>query len=233
LLLDYLRHADCYYVKNGKPTIEPGNIRLAIRPLRQIYGHTPARDFGPLGFKAVRKAMIDAGLCRSEINRRVGRIVLAFKWAVSEEIVPPSVHQALQAVNGLRRGRADVRESEPVKPVPDALVDTLRPHVSRQVWAMVELQCLAGMRPGEVVTMRTIDVDTLGRVWVYIPETHKYAQSSDMAIRQAEYKQRQIDRVHARFLSALRTRAQVRKLALPALQVNIGANQVNMVEARS
>jgi hypothetical protein len=32
----YLRHADADYVKNGKPTVEPGNIRLAIRPLRQL-----------------------------------------------------------------------------------------------------------------------------------------------------------------------------------------------------
>src|SRR5262249_17490861 len=49
----------------------------------------------------------------------------------------------------------------------------LRPHVSRQVWAMVQLQRLTAMRPGEVVTMRTIDVDTSGRVWVYVPESHK------------------------------------------------------------
>jgi hypothetical protein len=35
----YLRHADAYYVKNGKPTVEPGNIRLAVRPLRQVMGN--------------------------------------------------------------------------------------------------------------------------------------------------------------------------------------------------
>lgn len=88
MLLSYLGHVDGYYVKNGKPTVEPGNIRLAIRPLRQLYGNTPARDFGPLGLKAVRKAMIDAGLCRIEINRRIGRLIRAFKWAVSEEMAP-------------------------------------------------------------------------------------------------------------------------------------------------
>ena len=65
-------------------------------------------------------------------------------------MIPPSVHHGLKAVSGLRRGRADVRESEPVRPVPDAFVDAIRPHVSRQVWAMVELQRLSGMRPGEV-----------------------------------------------------------------------------------
>jgi integrase len=169
----YLDHADSYYVKNGKPTVEPGNIRLAIRPLRQLYGHKLAREFGPVALKAVRVAMVEGDICRSEVNRRIGRIVRAFKWAVSEELVPPSVHQALQTVPGLRRGRADVRESEPVKPVPDAFVDAIKPHVSRQVWAMVELQRLTGMRPGEVCSMRTIDIETSGRSWIYTPERHK------------------------------------------------------------
>jgi hypothetical protein len=35
-----------------------------------------------------------------------------------------------------------------------------------------------------------------------------------------------------RFLSAIRTLAQVRKLALPTLQVNIGQNQVNVAESK-
>lgn len=173
MLLAYLGFADSYYAKNGRPTKEPEDIRYAIRPVRQLYGHTLARDFGPLALKAVRKAFIDAGLCRNEVNKRVGKVVRAFKWAVSEEMVPPSVHHGLKAVAGLRRGRADVRESKPVKPVPDAFVDAIRPFVARQVWAMVELQRLSGMRPGEVVTMRTLDLDTSGKVWSYTPESHK------------------------------------------------------------
>jgi integrase len=57
--------------------------------------------------------------------------------------------------------------------VPDAFVDAIQPHVSRQVWAMVELQRLSGMRPGEVVAMRTGDLDTSGPVWSYRPPDHK------------------------------------------------------------
>jgi hypothetical protein len=45
---------------------------------------------------------------------------------------------------------------------------------------------------------------------------------------QADFHQRKIDKAHARFLSAVRTLAQIRKLALPTLQVNIAKNQVNM-----
>lgn len=43
LCLAYLRFADGYCVKNGKPTVEPGNIRLAIRPPRKLYGATCRR----------------------------------------------------------------------------------------------------------------------------------------------------------------------------------------------
>jgi hypothetical protein len=87
--------------------------------------------------------LIDSGLCRNEVNKRTGRIVRLIKWAVGEGMIPAPVHHGLQAVSGLRRGRADVRETEPVRPVPEAFVDAIRPHVSRQVWTMVQLQRLS------------------------------------------------------------------------------------------
>jgi hypothetical protein len=34
---------------------------------------------------------------------------------------------------------------------------------------MVQLQLLAGMRPGEVIIMRAIDLDMTGKVWLYRP----------------------------------------------------------------
>jgi integrase len=138
---------------------EPTNIRLAVRPILRLYGHSQAGDFGPLALKAVRQAMIEAGICRLEVNRRIGRIGRAFKWAVENELVPPSVHHGLKAVAWLRRGRSEARESFPVRPVPEAFVDAIRGHVARQVWAMIELQRLTGMRPGEVCRMRTCDLD--------------------------------------------------------------------------
>jgi integrase len=38
---------------------------------------------------------------------------------------------------------------------------------------MIELQRLSGARPGEICQMRTCDLDTSGRVWVYTPGSHK------------------------------------------------------------
>jgi integrase len=173
LLLDYLGFADGYYRKDGKPTKEPALLRLSFRLLRELYGHTLAREFGPLALKTVRQAMINAKLSRTEINRRVGRIVRAIKWAVENERVPASIHHGLKAIAGLKKGRTEAKELDPVKPVPDAYVEAVRLFVARQIWAMIELQRLTGMRPGEVCQMRTCDIDATGNVWTYVPQSHK------------------------------------------------------------
>jgi integrase len=173
LAAQYLEFADQYYLKGGQRTKEPINIGFAVKPLRQLYGHTLASAFGPLGLQAVRQAMIDSNLCRNEINKRIGKIVRMFKWATSQELIPSSVYHGLQAVSGLRRGRSGARESLPVKPVPVTFVEAIQPHVSRQVWAMIQLQLLTGARSGEICQMRTCDIDTKGRVWCFTPASHK------------------------------------------------------------
>jgi integrase len=173
LILAYVKFADTYYVKDGRPTVEPTNIRLILRLVRRLYGTTAAADFGPIALRAVRDEMIRVGNCRSEINRRVGRVVRMFKWGVSEELVPPSVYEALRTVPGLREGHSAAREKPPVKPVSDEQIDAVEPFVSRQVWAMIALQRLTGMRPGEVVFMRTGDLDMSADVWTYRPSRHE------------------------------------------------------------
>ena len=173
LIAAYWRHAEAYYVKDGKPTSELSLIKLAMRPLRKLYGRTPTSEFGPLALKTVRRAMVAHDACRSTVNGYVARIKRMFRWAVENELIPPAVHQGLHAVTGLRRGRTEARDEEPVKPVPDRFVDVIHPHVARQVWAMVELQWLTGMRPGEVTIMRVMDIDTTGEIWQYRPASHK------------------------------------------------------------
>jgi integrase len=48
-------------------------------------------------------------------------------------------------------------------------VEATLPFVLPQVAALVQLQRLTGMRPGEVVILRGIDLDTSGPVWLYRP----------------------------------------------------------------
>jgi integrase len=107
------------------------------------------------------------------VNRFTGTIVRFFKWCVENELVPPSVHHGLRAVSGLRRGRSEARETRPIRPAPDALVDAIERHVPAQIRAMIQLQRLTGMRPGEACIMRSGDIDVSGRVWIYTPREHK------------------------------------------------------------
>ncbi len=173
LIFSYARFVDSYYVKDGRPTVEPSNIRLVLRVVRRLYGSTPVASFGPLALKAVREKMVRAGNCRSEINRRIGRVVRMFKWGVAEELVPPGVLEGLRAVAGLRKGRSAAREKPPIRPVSNQDVEAALPHLGSRVRAMVELQQMTGMRPGEVVILRSGDLDMTGDVWVYSPSRHK------------------------------------------------------------
>ncbi len=173
MLLAYWQFAKTYYSKDGRPTKELACMREALRPLRQLYGSTNAREFGPKALKAVRQDMIDGSLCRGLINHRIGRIKRVFKWAVAEELIPPHVYHGLQAVSGLRYGRTQARETAPIKPVDDTWVDAVLPYVSPPVAAMIQLQRLTDMRPCEVVVMRPCDIDQAGDIWIYEPYDHK------------------------------------------------------------
>ncbi len=174
MLLAFWQFAETYYCKDGQPTKELECTKEAIWPLRQLYGLTPAADFGPQSLKAVRQHMIgEQGLCRNVVNRRIGRIKRVFKWAVAEERVPPSTFHGLQALSGLRFGRTEARETEPVKPVDDKHVDATLPFVTPHVRAMVQVQRLTGMRPDDVVSMRPCDIDQSGDVWIYERLDHK------------------------------------------------------------
>src|SRR5262249_37735140 len=185
-----------YYQKNGEPTKQLERVRLALKPVRELYGHTAVKDFGPRALKAVRERMVtmSCGHCkgtgklpkkrrtkkhaplperpctwcagqgtkgwtRGHINSAVGCIKRMIKWAVAEELVPATVYHGLQAVSGLKKGRTPARETQPVRPAPDQHVEVVLPLLLAPVQAMVEVQRLAGMRPGEVVLMRGCDID--------------------------------------------------------------------------
>lgn len=173
LVFAFLEHAKTYYVRDGEETGEVQNLRYAVKPMVELYGGLPVVEFGPVALKAVRQVMIDLNWCRSLVNGRVNCIRRVFKWGVENEMIPPSSLHALQAVAGLKRGRCSVRESDPVKPVPDAVVEATCAAAPPTLAAMIRVQRLTGMRPGELVVMRTCDIDTSGKIWRFTPMRHK------------------------------------------------------------
>jgi hypothetical protein len=56
VILAFWRHAEQHYRRpDGSPTSELNEYRCAFRPLKELYGHTDARDLGPVALKAVRQ----------------------------------------------------------------------------------------------------------------------------------------------------------------------------------
>jgi hypothetical protein len=83
IVLQYWRFAKENYRKDGQPTGSIHGIKVALRLLREHYGHTLAREFGPLALAALRQRLIEAGNSRTNINDPLGRIRRVFKWAAS------------------------------------------------------------------------------------------------------------------------------------------------------
>ncbi len=176
VLAAYLDFAERHYAdRDGRPTDEVRHLKTTIRHVRELYGGIPIREFGPLALKAVRQKFVERKWSRKTINARVERIRRVIKWGVAEELVPPTVYQALSAVSGLQRGRTPARETDPIRPVDDAVVDATLDHLNRHVRGLVQFQRLTGCRPGEACSIRRCDIDRSGTVWIYRPADHKTA----------------------------------------------------------
>ena len=168
VFLAYLKHATSYYGK----TTELRTIKEALRIVRELYGFTPAGEFGPKALAAVRESFIRRRWARAYINRQMGRVTRAFKWAAAEELLPVTVFQALKTLATLRAGKSDAKESEARTP---ADVEATLPHLTPHVREMIELLRATGMRPGEACRMTLGQIDRSKELWVYTMAKHKTA----------------------------------------------------------
>ena len=178
IIAAYWEYAKGHYRrKDGTSTGTPElKIRYALRPLRELYGDTPASEFGPLRLEAVRTHMVSAGLSRNVVNQRVSIVRGMFKWAESKEMVPSGTFHNLSTLAHLKPNRTDAHETEKVKSVSWQDVTATVEHLAPQIAAMVMLQWETGARPGEVVVMRDCDIDRVKPgMWVYSPPDHKTA----------------------------------------------------------
>ncbi|QDT74839.1 tyrosine-type recombinase/integrase [Lacipirellula limnantheis] len=173
LVADYLLFAKEYYGDRTHGTF--ATMKRVARPLKALYGRTPAAEFGVVQFKAVRQAIIAEDHSRGHVNELMSRMVAIFRWGAAEGKIPANVAQTLAIIPGLRKGRTTLRETEPVRPVEPKIVEATLPHLSPIVAAMVRFQLLTGARPGEVCKLRPCDVDRSGEVWTAKPAEHKTA----------------------------------------------------------
>src|SRR5262249_19704596 len=127
-------------------------VQSALRPLKELYGHTRVADFGVLALKAVRDRMIatttKAGRpwSRKFINACITRIKAVFRWGIENQVIEGTDViarlTAVDAVRPLQRFRTTAREADGVKPVPIDVVQATLPYAPTPVAAMIRLQLL-------------------------------------------------------------------------------------------
>lgn len=174
VILAFWRWATSYYVKAGKPTAHLRLAKHALKDLSRFWGMGAARDFGPSKLTFLQSHWVNEGKSRDLVNRRTKVVRQAFAWGASRELVGGEVYQALRTVRGLAKGRTTARETPGVTTVPEAHVEAVLDVLEdSHVGALIRLQLLTGMRPGEAVDLRMADVERSGDVWTYRPRTHK------------------------------------------------------------
>lgn len=88
----FWKYAKVRYGKSGKGKFGAAiNWRPILEMLRDEYGDTLAREFGPKKLKSLIPIMESHGWCRSYLDANLDRVKRIFAWAVSEEMVPADV----------------------------------------------------------------------------------------------------------------------------------------------
>ena len=114
------------------------HFKRAIGFLIEIYGEHASNEFSPKKLKVCRSQMVKAGtMCRSQINKQVGRIIRIFAWGVEEEHVQPNVVAALREVKNLQRGEQGTFDNPPRQAVPDDVVKRTLPFTARNTLPIV------------------------------------------------------------------------------------------------
>lgn len=159
-----------------------------LRPLVALYASSPARAITSKDLKVIRSAVrqpepawhlavpnffdpLPGGRRRRKpkqwspwyANNAVQNIIGCFAWAESEGIVPAGITEHLRTLRPLRCQPAATAT------IPDEHWEIACRYTSPQVAAMIRLQRITAMRPGELVRMRPCDIDASGDVWVYRP----------------------------------------------------------------
>lgn len=171
VVYQYLRWAVTYYPAG--PRSEMSALRASVTTLLEEFGDLRAVQFGPLKLKQLQQRLIEKKHGRGYINSQVNRIRRIFRWAASEAMIPVEVHQGLQTVAALKKGRTAAKESTPRAPAPWKDVSAVLLHVSPTLCSMISLQWYTGARSDNICNLRPREIDIRGDAWIWRPENHK------------------------------------------------------------
>jgi hypothetical protein len=150
-----------YRDRDGNPTGEISNYVYAAEPILKLHRDTPTDEFniaclvqarGELISRKVIRNGEETTLSRNYINRQVGRMKFIFTKGVEFQLVSASVSMELDKLQGLGAWRSEARETDSVRPVPEADVKAVLPHVPPLIADMIWLNWLSRSRSRRAVS---------------------------------------------------------------------------------
>lgn len=181
-LLLYAQHAAQRYTDERQLT----RIRIITVKATERFPTLLATEFRARALEELRAHLVtcrrDDGrpLTRRYINHLIAALVIGFRWLATREVVPMDTFHLLreQARDLCEWGGG--RDSDPIVAVEDKVVDRTLEAGSDVVRAMIQVQRLAGMRPGELVRMRREEISTRPGEWVRVAVTGKMVQAVNL-----------------------------------------------------
>lgn len=177
LVARYLEAAEVEYRNAaGEVSREFINMVAACRPLLAVLRDRQTSSLSCVDIEAVRSTFASSGdRCRTYVNTTMRRCLRVLRWGAERDLVPGGVWGALSAFRHVKPGRSGLRESEAVEAIPRAVVDAILPHLPPLLATAIELLWWSGMRAGELIGLRTRDVERTDDAWLYRPSQHKNA----------------------------------------------------------
>lgn len=143
------------YRKSGEETSQRGMLRAALAEIVESAGSVPLRQFSRPHLIRHRDSLQGKdGLTLQGVNRKIGMLRRVVRWGAERGMVPDQSLFAIEAIRPLLAPPPKRREC-----VPEEHLDAILAKLSPTLQAMVRLQRLTGMRPGEVCAMRWRDID--------------------------------------------------------------------------
>lgn len=178
-----------WFERRGVTKGRRGTMAMACRLLRELYGSTPAADFGPNKLRAFRAAGLAgnpnanpprAAWSRTTANTRTTCARQVFKFAVSHELLPEPQLRSLATVEAIAKGEG--KPAQKVMPVKYGDVWRTSRHLTRPVRGLITLQLLSAARGDEIVRLRLMDIDMSSDVWSVRITEHKTAHTGGQRV---------------------------------------------------
>ena len=161
----YLEHAAARYGKS-----EYGTIRDAVRLLLTQWAAIPISQYMPAFLLEYRKLAF-AKWSRKHAMGQTKRITAMWKWAATRNLVPVDVHTRLTLLE--QPSLSEGHDNPPIQSADPAIVEEVCRYLRPRIKMLVQLQLLTGARPGELLGLKPIDIDTRKEIWKVELKKHK------------------------------------------------------------